>query len=249
MVVPSFRCFRCFRCWFVGFVVLFFCFLLTSVSTTTTTQTQFSDAGLKYKVNEIIDHMLFSINPLCFPFFLFATSQTFFFFFFFFHFPKVRDISLAEWGRKEISLCRVRDARPDGLSQEVRRRAAAEGRSRHGLAAHDDSDGRADRDAEGARCAMCAGARATSSRRRTTPLLRSPSTAPGVRVEGRDRSRSTGAARSTLLWENGELGPQLIVDDGGDLTLLIHRGYAAEKTPSILDDDEGSEELAIVNRC
>jgi adenosylhomocysteinase len=44
------------------------------------------------------------------------------------------------------------------------------------------------------------------------------------------------------------LGPQSIVDDGGDATLLIHRGYAAENDPSILDNDEDNEELAIVNR-
>lgn len=45
----------------------------------------------------------------------------------------------------------------------------------------------------------------------------------------------------------GGLGPQLIVDDGGDATLLIHRGYAAEKDPSILDNDEGNAELRIIN--
>src|SRR5574344_3025520 len=33
----------------------------------------------------------------------------------------------------------------------------------------------------------------------------------------------------------GGKGPQLIVDDGGDATLLIHKGYQAEKDPSILD--------------
>jgi len=43
-------------------------------------------------------------------------------------------------------------------------------------------------------------------------------------------------------------GPQLIVDDGGDATLLLHRGYEAEKNPSILDNDEGNEELKIVNQ-
>jgi adenosylhomocysteinase len=51
---------------------------------------------------------------------------------------------------------------------------------------------------------------------------------------------------SALLF-NGK-GPQLIVDDGGDATLLIHRGYEAETNPSILDNDEGNEELAIVNK-
>jgi adenosylhomocysteinase len=50
-----------------------------------------------------------------------------------------------------------------------------------------------------------------------------------------------------IYWP-GELGPELIVDDGGDATLLIHRGYEAESNPSILDNDEGNEELGIVNR-
>jgi len=50
-----------------------------------------------------------------------------------------------------------------------------------------------------------------------------------------------------LRWGKEE-GPQLIVDDGGDATLLVHRGYEAEKTPSILDNDEDNEELAIVNK-
>jgi adenosylhomocysteinase len=46
----------------------------------------------------------------------------------------------------------------------------------------------------------------------------------------------------------GGFGPQLIVDDGGDATLLVHRGVAAEKDVSILDNDEGNEDLKIVNR-
>jgi adenosylhomocysteinase len=45
----------------------------------------------------------------------------------------------------------------------------------------------------------------------------------------------------------GDLGPQSIVDDGGDATLLIHRGYAAETDPTILDNDEGNHELSIIN--
>lgn len=37
-------------------------------------------------------------------------------------------------------------------------------------------------------------------------------------------------------------GPQLIVDDGGDATLLIHKGFAAEKDATVLDVEAGSEE-------
>jgi len=46
----------------------------------------------------------------------------------------------------------------------------------------------------------------------------------------------------------GGVGPQLIVDDGGDATLLIHRGAKAEDDPKILDDDNGIEELAVINK-
>jgi len=40
----------------------------------------------------------------------------------------------------------------------------------------------------------------------------------------------------------GGKGPQLIVDDGGDATLLIHKGLAAEKDASVLNVEPESEE-------
>ncbi|MGD2184919.1 MAG: adenosylhomocysteinase [Desulfobacterales bacterium] len=52
--------------------------------------------------------------------------------------------------------------------------------------------------------------------------------------------------RKALTWPDGK-GPQLVVDDGGDATLLIHRGYCAEKDPSILDQPTDNKELQIVN--
>jgi adenosylhomocysteinase len=42
-------------------------------------------------------------------------------------------------------------------------------------------------------------------------------------------------------------GPNQIVDDGGDATLLIHRGYAAENNPAILDEPTDVEEVKIIN--
>ena len=36
-------------------------------------------------------------------------------------------------------------------------------------------------------------------------------------------------------------GPTLIVDDGGDATLMIHKGYEVEENPSLLDKDYSSE--------
>ncbi len=42
-------------------------------------------------------------------------------------------------------------------------------------------------------------------------------------------------------------GPDQIVDDGGDATLLIHRGVAAEDDPAILDEPTDVVELQIIN--
>jgi adenosylhomocysteinase len=49
-----------------------------------------------------------------------------------------------------------------------------------------------------------------------------------------------------LTFPDGK-GPQLVVDDGGDATLLIHRGYEAENNPAILDEPTDNRELQIIN--
>jgi adenosylhomocysteinase len=48
-----------------------------------------------------------------------------------------------------------------------------------------------------------------------------------------------------LAFPNGE-GPNLIVDDGGDATLLIHLGYKAENDASVLDKKPSSKEEGII---
>ncbi|MDY0164050.1 adenosylhomocysteinase [Desulfobotulus sp.] len=51
-----------------------------------------------------------------------------------------------------------------------------------------------------------------------------------------------------LLWPDGS-GPDLIVDDGGDATLLIHEGVRVEKDPSLLNRTPGSlEEKCLFDR-
>lgn len=44
------------------------------------------------------------------------------------------------------------------------------------------------------------------------------------------------------------LGPNLIVDDGGDATLMIHRGYDAENDSTILDKPAGGEDEEELNK-
>ncbi len=48
-----------------------------------------------------------------------------------------------------------------------------------------------------------------------------------------------------MTWPDGS-GPDQIVDDGGDATLLVHWGVKAEKDPKFLNRKPGSEEEAVI---
>ena len=48
-----------------------------------------------------------------------------------------------------------------------------------------------------------------------------------------------------LTFPNGE-GPQLIVDDGGDATLLVHLGYKAENDASVLEKTPSNHEEKVI---
>jgi adenosylhomocysteinase len=48
-----------------------------------------------------------------------------------------------------------------------------------------------------------------------------------------------------MAWPDGKT-PQLIVDDGGDASMLIHKGVEIEKNPEILKKDTGNRESNIV---
>jgi len=51
-----------------------------------------------------------------------------------------------------------------------------------------------------------------------------------------------------LVWPDGQ-GPDLIVDDGGDATLMIHEGVRAESEPGMLDQEYDNHEYQLlINR-
>ena len=56
-------------------------------------------------------------------------------------------------------------------------------------------------------------------------------------------------ARQALSFPGG-LGPNLVVDDGGDATLMLHLGYAAESDPSVLEvSADASEDEVELCKC
>jgi len=48
-----------------------------------------------------------------------------------------------------------------------------------------------------------------------------------------------------LTWPDGS-GPDLIVDDGGDATLLVHQGIKVEKDPSLLEKSYDNKEFQVI---
>jgi len=48
-----------------------------------------------------------------------------------------------------------------------------------------------------------------------------------------------------LTWPDGT-GPDLIVDDGGDATLLVHQGVKAEKNPAFLSKPSDNKEMQVI---
>ena len=158
---------------------------------------------------------------------------------------KVADLSLAEWGRKEL---RLAEGEMPGLMavRKALRGSAAGRRQDHGQPAHDDSDGRADRDARRARrrralgvvqhlldpgpCGRRGRGRPSGDRRDRC----GPEGYPGVRVEGRDARGALRCTVEALVWPDGK-GPSLIVDDGGDATLWVHKTAEFEKAGKVPD--------------
>jgi adenosylhomocysteinase len=47
------------------------------------------------------------------------------------------------------------------------------------------------------------------------------------------------------IFEFGNQGPNMILDDGGDATLLVHLGQKAEKDPSVLSSPASDEEISL----
>ena len=163
---------------------------------------------------------------------------------------KVADLSLAEFGRKEIQLAEHEMPGLMAIREEFGDDAAADGRPHHRLAAHDDPDRGADRDAGRARRRgalgelqhlLDPGPRRRRGRRRPDGTADDPTGVPVFAWKGETLEEYWWCTEQALRWPDGE-GPNMILDDGGDATLLVHKGVEYEAAGAVPDPTTADSE-------
>jgi len=146
---------------------------------------------------------------------------------------KVRDLSLAEWGRKEIEIA---EKEMPGL-MSIRRKYSAEkplkgARITGSLHMTIQTAVLIETLAELGADVRWASCNIFSTQDHAAAAI----AAAGIPVfawKGESLDEYWWCTNMALTFEGGK-GPNLIVDDGGDATLLIHKGFAAEKDPKLL---------------
>ncbi len=165
---------------------------------------------------------------------------------------KVADLSLAEHGRKEITLA---EHEMPGL-MEVRRRYSAEkplaGKRIMGslhmtvqTAVLIETLVELGADVRWVSCNIFstqdhAAAAVAVGRPETGGTLEAPAGIPIYAWKGETLPEYWWCTNEALMWPDGS-GPELIVDDGGDATLLIHKGVEFEKAGVVPDFNEDSD--------
>ncbi|NTU58786.1 MAG: adenosylhomocysteinase [Chlorobiaceae bacterium] len=154
---------------------------------------------------------------------------------------KVADISLAEWGRKEIDIAEkempgLMATRKKYEGQKPLKGARITGSLHMTIQTAVLIETLVDLGAE-VRWASC---NIFSTQDHAAAAI----AAAGIPVfawKGETLDEYWWCTRQILEFEGGK-GPNLIVDDGGDATLMIHLGYKIEENPSLLDKTPGNAE-------
>jgi len=155
----------------------------------------------------------------------------------------VKDLSLADWGRKEIDLAEVEMPGLMAVREEYGKAQPLEG-ARIAGSLHMTIQTAVliqTLEALGAevRWASC---NIYSTQDHAAAAIADSGT-PVFAVKGETLEEYWDYAHRIFDWHDGGL-PNMILDDGGDATLLIHLGKRAEEDPSVLDNPENEEEVA-----
>ena len=159
---------------------------------------------------------------------------------------KIADISLAEWGRKEIGIAEkempgliaIREKyAPDKPLQGVRVSGSLHMTIQTAVLIETLQALGAD-----VRWASC---NIFSTQDEAAAAVAAAGT-PVFAWKGESLDEYWWCTKQALTWPDGK-GPQMIVDDGGDATLLIHKGYQLEDGDrSFVDSEGGSREENVV---
>ncbi len=168
---------------------------------------------------------------------------------------KVRDLTLARWGRLEIDLAEVEMPGLMSLREEYRARAAAEGSTHHRFPAHDHPDCRTDRDTGCSRRRgplgllqhlLNPGSGRSGRRRRQGWYPRRAARVPVYAWKGETLTEYWWCTEQALSWPDGAL-PNMILDDGGDATMMVLQGAEwQQKSVPALDADDPEDWVELV---
>jgi len=155
----------------------------------------------------------------------------------------IADISLAEWGRKELDLAEVEMPGLMAIREEHGKEQPLKGARIAGslhmtiqTAVLIETLQALGADVRWASCNIY------STQDHAAAAIAATGT-PVFAVKGETLEEYWDYAHRIFDWADGGV-PNMILDDGGDATLLIHLGKQAETDPSVLDNTENEEEEA-----
>ena len=149
----------------------------------------------------------------------------------------VADIKQADFGRKEISIAETEMPGLMAVREEYKGKQPLKG-ARIAGSLHMTIQTAVLIETLVRSAPKCAGPRATSSRRRTTPLRRSPRPASRCSPTRARPWRSTGSSRTASSSGTDGGGPNMILDDGGDATLLVTSARSREGSGAHREADQ-----------
>jgi len=158
---------------------------------------------------------------------------------------KVKDISLAEWGRKEIEIAEkempgLLTIRRKYASQKPLKGARITGSLHMTIQTAVLIETLMELGAE-VRWASC---NIFSTQDHAAAAIAKQGV-PVFAWKGETLEEYWWCTTQALSFPDGK-GPNLVVDDGGDATLMIHKGYEAEKNPAILDIPASNREEEVI---